>query len=69
MPTVIRHHKITKGADHWVNSPKREQLFDSIGVTNIRTLVDPQDPTRVAAIMDVSRPRRPDERTKKPSSR
>ena len=53
MPTVIGHHKITKGADHWLKSPKRKEVFGSIGVTNIRTFVDPQDPTRVAIMMDV----------------
>jgi hypothetical protein len=26
----------------------------SLGVTNIRTLVDPQNPTRVAVVMDVA---------------
>jgi hypothetical protein len=53
MPSVVAHHKITKGADHWLASPKRKELFGSIGVTNIRTFVDPQDPTRVAVTMDV----------------
>ncbi|MCB1498950.1 MAG: hypothetical protein KDK07_04045 [Bauldia sp.] len=53
MPTVIGHHKITKGAEHWLKSPKRKEFFGAIGVTNIRTFVDPQDPTRVAVLMDV----------------
>jgi hypothetical protein len=53
MPTIIGHHKITKGADHWLKSPKRKELFGPLGVTNIRTFVDPQDPTRVAVMMDV----------------
>ncbi|MDC9823754.1 hypothetical protein PRN20_08415 [Devosia sp. ZB163] len=53
MPTVIGHHDITKGAKHWLDSPKRKELFGSIGVTNIRTFVDPQNPTRVAIMMDV----------------
>ena len=53
MPTVIGHHKITKGAEHWLKSPKRKELFGPLGVTNIRTFVDPQDPTRVAVLMDV----------------
>ncbi len=54
MPTVIGHHKITKGAEHWLSSPKRKELFGALGVTNIRTFVDPKDPTRVALMMDVS---------------
>ena len=53
MPTIIGHHKINKGAEHWLKSPKRRELFGSIGVTNIRTFVDPQDPTQVAIMMDV----------------
>jgi hypothetical protein len=53
MPTVIGHHNITKDAKHWLNSPKRAELFGSLGVTNIRTFVDPQNPTRVAVLMDV----------------
>jgi hypothetical protein len=36
-------------------SPHRsaKELFDPLGVTNIRTFVDPQNPTRVAVLMDV----------------
>ena len=54
MPTVVAHHKITKGAEHWLNSPRREQFFGPLGVTNIRTFVDPQDSTRVALVMDIA---------------
>ena len=53
MPTVIAHHNISKDAKHWLNSPKRQELFGPLGVTNIRTFVDPQNPTRVAVLMDV----------------
>ncbi|ULJ76081.1 hypothetical protein [Rhizobium gallicum] len=53
MPTVIGHHNITKGAKHWLDSPKRKEFFGSLGVTNIRTFVDPENPTRVAILMDV----------------
>lgn len=53
MPTVIGHHNITKGAKHWLDLPKRKELFGPLGVTNIRTFVDPQNPTRVAVLMDV----------------
>ena len=53
MPTIIGHHNITKGAKHWLDSPEREELFAPLGVTNIRTFVDPKDPTRVAVLMDV----------------
>lgn len=53
MPTIVAHHNITKGAEHWLKSPKRKELFGPLGVTNIRTFVDAQDPTRVAILMDV----------------
>jgi hypothetical protein len=53
MPTVIGHHDISKGKDHWLASLKREQLFGPLGVTNIRTFVSPQNPTQVAVLMDV----------------
>lgn len=53
MPTVIGHHDISKGKDHWRNSPKREEVFGQLGVTNIRTFVNPDDPTKVAILMDV----------------
>ena len=52
MPTVIAHHDV-KDKDHWLASPKREEVFGPLGVTNIRTFVDPQNPTRVAVLMDV----------------
>ena len=53
MPTVIAHHDV-KDKDHWLASPKREEVFGPLGVTNIRTFVDPQNSTRVAVLMDVA---------------
>jgi hypothetical protein len=53
MPTIVGHHDISKGKDHWLSSPKREELFGPLGVTNIRTFVDPQNPNHVAVVMDV----------------
>jgi hypothetical protein len=52
MPTVIGHHDV-KDTKHWLASPKREEFFGPLGVTNIRTFVDPENPTRVAVLMDV----------------
>jgi hypothetical protein len=52
MPTIIGHHDV-KDTKHWLASPKREEFFGPLGVTNIRTFVDPQNPTRVAVLMDV----------------
>ena len=53
MPTIIGHHDV-KDKDHWLSSPKREEFFGPLGVTNIRTFVDPQNPTHVAVLMDVA---------------
>jgi hypothetical protein len=52
LPTIIAHHDV-KDAKHWLASPRRAQLFGPLGVTSIRTFVDPQNPTRVAVLMDV----------------
>ncbi len=53
MPTVVAHHNV-KDKDHWLSSPKREEFFGPLGVTNIRTFVDPQNPSQVAVLMDVA---------------
>ena len=52
MPTVMAHHDV-KDKEHWLASPKREEFFGPLGVTNIRTFVDPENPTRVGLVMDV----------------
>jgi hypothetical protein len=52
MPTVIGHHNV-KDREHWLASSKRAEFFGPLGITNIRTFVDPTDPTRVALMMDV----------------
>jgi hypothetical protein len=53
MPTVIAHHDV-KDTQHWLTSTKRQEFFGPLGVTNIRTFVDPQQPNRVAVLMDVA---------------
>jgi hypothetical protein len=53
MPTVIGYHDV-KDTKHWLASPKREEFFGPLGVTNIRTFVNPQNPTQVAVLMDVA---------------
>jgi hypothetical protein len=53
MPTVIGHHDV-KDTDHWLASPKREEVFGPLGVTNIRTFVNPQNRAQVAVLMDVA---------------
>ena len=52
MPTIIGYHNV-KDQAHWLASPKREEFFGPLGITNIRTFVDPQDATRVGLLMDV----------------
>jgi len=52
MPTIVAHHDV-KDKAHWLSSPKREEFFRPLGITNIRTFVDPQNPSRVAVLMDV----------------
>lgn len=52
MPTIVAHHRV-KDQKHWLASPKREEFFGPIGVTNIRTFINPTDPTSVALMMDV----------------
>ena len=53
MATIIGYHSV-KDTDHWLASPKREEVFAPLGATNIRTFVDPQNRTRVAVLMDVA---------------
>jgi hypothetical protein len=53
MPTIMAYHDV-KDTDHWLASPKREEVFGPLGVTNIRTFVDPERPTRVGVLMDVA---------------
>jgi hypothetical protein len=52
MPTVFGYHEV-KDTDDWLGSPKREEFLGPLGVTNIRTFVDPESPTRVGVLMDV----------------
>ena len=53
MPTVIGHHNV-EDTQHWLASPKREEFFGPLGVTNIRKFVNPENPTRVGVLMDVA---------------
>ena len=54
MTTILIHHDINKDLKHWLSSEARKQSLEPIGVTNIRTFVDPKDPTHVAFIADVA---------------
>ena len=52
MPTVIGYHDVND-KDHWLASKKRQEFFGPLGITNIRTFVDPTNDIRVAILMDV----------------
>jgi hypothetical protein len=52
MPTVVATHDV-KDVDHWLSSPKRAEFFGPLGVTNLRTFVNPTDRTHVSVSMDV----------------
>jgi hypothetical protein len=53
MPTVIAYHEIDD-KDHWLASDNREKFFGPLGVTGIREFVDPENPERVAVLMEIS---------------
>ena len=52
MPTVVATHDV-KDVDHWLSSPRREEFLGPLGVTNIRTYVNPSDRKHVSLSMDV----------------
>lgn len=53
MPTIIVTHDVTD-TDRWLSSPKREEVLPSLGASNIRTFVNPQDRTKVGLVMDIA---------------
>jgi hypothetical protein len=53
MPTIIVTHDVTD-TDHWLSSPKREELLPSLGATNLRTFVNPRDRTKVGLVLDIA---------------
>ena len=52
MPTVIAYHDVAD-TEHWLASPKREEVFGPLGVTNIRTFVNPENAKKVGVLMDI----------------
>ena len=52
MPTVIVHHNV-KDVEHWLSSPKREELMSPLGIKNIRKFVDLENPSRTGLLLDV----------------
>ncbi len=52
MPTVFAHHDVTD-TDHWLASGRRQEFLGPLGVTGIRTFVDPENPKRVGILMEI----------------
>ena len=54
MPKILIHHDVDD-TDLWLTQGKktREEAFGSIGVTDIKTYTNPQNPTQVGLTMDV----------------
>ena len=53
MPTVLATHTV-KDVVHWLKSKKREEVYGPLGMTNIRTFVNPQQPGRTALVADIA---------------
>lgn len=53
MATIIVTHEVTD-TEHWLSSPRREQILPSLGVSDIRTFVSPEDRTKVGLVMEVA---------------
>ncbi len=51
MPTLVVFHEVDD-VDHWLASPKREELFGPMGMT-ARTFRDPSGSNRVGLIVEV----------------
>jgi hypothetical protein len=52
LPTIVIYHDVDDTA-HWLASPKREEFFGPLGVINIRTFTNPQNPNQVALTLEV----------------
>jgi hypothetical protein len=50
MATLLVFHEVDD-VDHWLASPKREELFGPMGI-NVRTFKDPEGSSRVGLIFD-----------------
>ncbi len=51
MATLMVFHEVDD-VDHWLASPKREELFGPMGMT-ARTFIDPEKTNRVGLIVEV----------------
>jgi len=51
MTTLVIFHEVDD-VDHWLSSPKRQEVFGPAGIT-VRTFVDPAKTNRVGLIVEV----------------
>jgi hypothetical protein len=51
MATYLAFHEVDD-VDHWLGSPKREEVFGPLGIT-ARTFKDPQGSKRVGMIVEI----------------
>jgi hypothetical protein len=51
MATLIAFHEVDD-VDHWLSSPKREEVFGPLGIT-VRTFRDPEGSNRVGLIAEI----------------
>jgi hypothetical protein len=51
MATYLAFHEVDD-VDHWLGSPKREEVFGPLGITT-RTFKDPQGSKRVGLIAEI----------------
>jgi hypothetical protein len=51
MATYLAFHEVDD-VDHWLSSPKREEVFGPLGIT-IRAFADPQGSNRVGLIAEI----------------
>ena len=51
MATLLAFHEVDD-VDHWLSSPKREEVFGPLGIT-VRIFRDPEGSNRVGLIADV----------------
>lgn len=51
MPTLLVYHEVDD-VDHWLSSPKREEVFGPLGIT-VRTFRDPEGSNRVGLVAEI----------------
>ena len=51
MPTLMIFHEVDD-VEHWLSSPKREEVFGPLGIT-VRTFIDPEKSNRVGLTVQV----------------